>query len=116
MPTFKSGAFVQQCYSSHPLCLKFKTLNLPDRVVVTCTNCDMRHRLIIGTLTTRAPEESLENKQGTSHMSQCATDHPAELRVSAVDVLADAVRLRCGECQRTYNIAVSAFETYRKDV
>lgn len=116
MPTFKSGAFVQQCYSSHPLCLKFKTLNPPDRLVVSCTNCDMRHRLFIGTLTTRAPEESLEDKQATSHMSQCATNHPAELRVSAVDVLTDAVKLRCGECQRTYNIAVAAFETYRKDV
>ena len=116
MPTFKSGAFVQQCYSSHPLCLKFKTLNPPDRLVVTCTNCDMRHRLIIGTLTTRAADESHLDNEGTSHMSQCATDHPAELRVSGVDVLADAVRLRCGECQRTYNIAVAAFETYRKDV
>jgi len=116
MPTFKSGAFVQQCYSSHPLCLKFKTLNPPDRLVVICTSCDMRHRLIIGTLTTRAADESNKDNEATSHMSQCATDHPAELRVSAVDVLADAVRLRCGECQRTYNIAVAAFETYRKDI
>jgi len=35
--------------------------------------------------------------------------------VSAMDVTADSVKLRCGSCRRAYSIAVSAFETYRKD-
>lgn len=115
MPTFKSGAFAQQCFSVHPLSLSFKSLTPPDRVVVECTNCHMRHRFTARTLTTRAAEADGPEREAADDLGACAAAHPAELRVSAVDVMDDAVKLRCGECRRTYSIAVSVFETYRKD-
>ena len=113
MPTFKSGAFVQQCFSSHPLSLSFKALTLPDRVVVTCTNCKLRHRFTVRALTTREGEVGHNEKQATDEVAQCAAAHPTELRVSTVDVVRDSVKFRCGECRRTYNLDVSVFETYQ---
>jgi RNase P subunit RPR2 len=115
MPTFKSGAFVQQCFAAHPRSLSFKAVTLPDRVVVTCTSCDMRHRFLVRTLTTRAEEEGSAEREAKDDLATCAAAHPADLRVSTVDVVVDCVRLRCGACSRTYRLTVSAFETYRKD-
>jgi len=115
MPTFKSGAFIQQCYSVHPLSLSLKALTLPDRVVVACANCNMRHRFIARALTTRGGEEGNVERDATHDLVKCAALHPVELRVSAVDVVQDSVKFRCGECRRTYHLVVSAFETYQQD-
>lgn len=115
MPTFKSGAFAQQCFSAHPLSLSFKALLLPDRVSVACANCHMRHRFTLRSLTTREGEESAPARNATDDLAKCAAAHPAELRVSLVDVMRDAVKFRCGACRRTYSIDVSAFETYQKE-
>ena len=115
MPTFKSGAFVQQCFASHPLALSFKALTLPDRVVVTCTSCGMRHRFLVQALTARAGEEGSPEREAKDDLAKCVAAHPAALRVSTVDVAHDSVKLRCGECSRTYRLTVSAFETYQKD-
>ena len=114
MPTFKSGAFVQQCFASHPQALSFKALALPDRVVVMCTSCDMRHRLLVQTLTTRAEEEGSSEREAKDDLAKCVALHPAAVRVSMVDVVRDCVKLRCGACSLTYKITVSAFETYQK--
>jgi len=116
MPTFKSGAFVQQCFASHPLSLSFQALTLPDRVVVMCTSCDMRHRFLVRTLTARAGEEGSPEREAKDDLAQCVAAHRADLRVSTVDVVHDSVKLRCGACSRTYKLTVSAFETYHKDV
>ena len=115
MPTIKSGAFAQQCFAAHPLSLSFKSLTPPDRVVVECTNCHMRHRFTARTLTTRAAGPDGAEREATGDLGACGAAHPGELRVSAVNVMDDAVTLRCGECRRTYALAVSVFETYRKD-
>ena len=115
MPTFKSGAFVQQCFASHPLSLSFQALALPDRVVVMCTSCGMRHRFLVRTLTTRADEVGGPEREAKDDLAQCVATHPADLRVSTVDVVHDSVKLRCGACSRTYKLTVSAFETFRKD-
>ncbi len=115
MPTYKSGAFVQQCFVSHPLALSFKALILPDRVAVLCTSCGMRHRFTVRALTTRAGEEGSPEREAKDDLAKCVAAHPADLRVSRVDVVHDSVKLRCGACSRTYKITVSAFETYLKD-
>ena len=115
MPTFKSGAFAQQCFSSHPLSLSFKALLLPDRVSVDCANCHMRHRFTLRSLMTREGEESASAGEATGDLARCASAHPAELRVSLVDVMRDTVKFRCGACRRTYSIDFSACETYQKE-
>ena len=115
MPTFKSGAFAQQCFSAHPLSLSFKALTPPDRVVVECVNCHMRHRFTVRALLTRAAEAGGPEREATGDLSVCAVEHPGELRVSAIDVMTDSVKLRCGGCRKAYSITVATFETYRKD-
>ena len=115
MATFKSGAFAQQCFYAHPLSLSFKALTLPDRVVVECINCHMRHRFTVRALMTRAAEVGGPEREATSDLGICAAEHPGELRVSVIDVMTDSVKLRCGACRKAYSITVSAFETYRKD-
>ncbi len=115
MPTFKSGAFAQQCFSVHPLSLSFKALMPPNRVVMECINCHMRHRFTARALMTRVAEAGGPEREATGDLGVCAAEHPGELRVSAIDVTTDSVKLRCGGCRRTYSITVSAFETYRKD-
>jgi hypothetical protein len=114
MPTIKSGAFLQQCFSSHPLSLAFKILTVPDRIVLACANCHMRHRFTIRTLTVR-PAQNDPEQAATESLARCGQKHPAELRVSGVDVVQDAVKFRCGECHRTYSFDVATFETYQKD-
>src|SRR5712692_599408 len=115
MPTFKSGAFAQQCFSAHPLSLSFKSLTPPGRVALECTNCHMRHRFTALALTTRTAEADSPEREATDDLGTCAAAHPGELRVSAMNVMDDSVKLRCGACRRTYSIAVSVFETYQKD-
>jgi hypothetical protein len=116
MPTFKSGAFVQQCFAVHPLSLAVKAVSMPDRIVVNCTNCHIRHRVMIGTLTTRVAEAEGPDSEAAKHLSTCTAGHPEELRVSAVDVVQDLVKIRCAACRRIYNIAVVSFESYQKEM
>ena len=137
MPTFRSGAFAQQCYSSHPGSLTFKaftvvpppgvseTAPLPAvpagppnspayRVVVTCDTCNMRHRFTIEKLTSRLRQEEENEIEAMIQLPRCAAEHPTDLRVSAMDVTNDVVKLRCGGCHRLYNIALRAVETYQR--
>ncbi len=129
MPTFRSGAFAQQCYSSHPGSLKVKSLtvippptgpepakggSLEYRVVVTCDVCQMRHRLAIERLTSRLGQQEETETDAMSQLSGCAGEHPADLRVSNMDVTNDLVKLRCGGCHRMYQIVLSAVETYQR--
>lgn len=113
MPTFKSGAFVQQCFSSHPLSLQVRPLVGVDRIVVQCTCCDLRHRVIIGSLTSHK-ETSGGAAQILKLLAQCAAQHPAEVRISSVNVVGDAVKFRCSMCRREYDATGAQFETYRK--
>ena len=47
----RSGAFLQQCWSVHPLCLTVKRVE-PERIVVlTCSSCRMVHRVTTGVIT-----------------------------------------------------------------
>ncbi len=50
----RSGAFLQQCWSVHPLCLTVKRVE-PDRIVVlTCSSCRMVHRVTTVAITRQA--------------------------------------------------------------
>lgn len=113
MPVHKSGAFLQQCFSVHPLCLTVKLVSPPHTVGVLCTNCRMRHRLTLP----QAPVATEASTEITSHelclLQGCVQNHPNDVRVSLVHIERSAVEFRCGACQRTYELEVALFETHQ---
>ncbi len=119
-PTFNSGAFVQQCFASHCLCLSVKKLALPEKILLSCTSCNMLHRLTIRLLTSSTPVllslvgQTQGEKEAAGHLMQCFATHQTALGVREVDVVRDAVGLRCAECRRTYDLDVAAFETHQR--
>lgn len=124
-PIFKSGAFAQQCFSSHPLCLNLKKLELPEKVTIACTACNLIHRLTVRSFSVHhpvlrpLPEEPPEEAPGaemaerpaTDLLLECADAHQPALGIWAMDVLQDSVGLRCADCHRSYDLDVTAFET-----
>lgn len=114
-PTFKSGAFAQQCFSSHPLCLKLKKLELPEKVILACTACNMHHRLTVRAVALLPPAAEAGAQGGAvDQLAQCAAAHPAALGVRAMDVVNESVGLRCAECRRSYDLEVSVFTTHQR--
>jgi hypothetical protein len=119
-PLFKSGAFIQQCFSVHPLCLSLHSFAQPDLVVFTCTSCRMTHRVTVRALTTRLPVALASQamtgteERGRECLTQCAAAHPMALAIREMDVVRDWVGLRCAECRRLYDLDAAAFETQQR--
>ncbi|MBI4400154.1 MAG: hypothetical protein HY581_00800 [Nitrospirae bacterium] len=122
-PTFKSGAFIQQCFAVHPLCLSLKKLELPERIVLSCSSCNLLHRLTVRAMTTGAAallqsagevRVTKGERTAVDHLAECAATHQSALGVRAMDVARDSVGLRCAECRRMYDLDVSAFETHQR--
>ncbi|MGH7259441.1 MAG: hypothetical protein ACREI9_02015 [Nitrospiraceae bacterium] len=119
---FKSGAFIQQCFAVHPLCLTLKTLHLPNALVLRCTSCNMLHRLTLRALVLRvsavhAVEDEAaarEERSAGAHLEECAAAHPAALGIRAMDVVRETAGLRCGECRKMYELDVTTFETHQR--
>ena len=117
----RSGAFLQQCWSVHPLCLTVKRVE-PDRIVVlTCSSCRMVHRVTADAVTRKAsavepasPESGSAQPDGLMALKTCMGTHAPALSVREMDVFQDAVWLRCAECRAQFDLAVSQFETHRK--
>lgn len=121
-PVFRSGAFIQQCFAVHPLCLTLKTLHLPNALVLKCTSCNMLHRLTLRALVVRvsavrAVEDAArarEERSADAHLEECAAAHPAALGVRAMDVVREEAGLRCGECRKMYDLDVASIETHQR--
>jgi hypothetical protein len=117
----RSGAFLQQCWSVHPLCLTVKRVE-PDRIVVlTCSSCRMVHRVTADAVTRKAsavepasPESGAAQPDGLVALKTCMGTHAPALSVREMDVFQDAVWLRCAECRAQFDLAVSQFETQQK--
>jgi len=117
----RSGAFLQQCWSVHPLCLTVKRVE-PERIVVmTCSSCRMVHRLTTGTITRLEstgelpkPESARMQTDALAALKTCMETHAPALSLREMDVFQDAVWVRCGECRAQYDLTVSQFETHQK--
>src|SRR5438128_9308522 len=78
----RSGAFLQQCWSVHPLCLTVKRVE-PERIVVlTCSSCRMVHRVITGAVTRQAsavdssvPKPDPAQSDGLAALKTCLGSH-----------------------------------------
>jgi len=117
----RSGAFLQQCWSVHPLCLTVKRVE-PDRIVVlTCSSCRMVHRVTAGAITRHASavdaslsESGPAQPDGLVTLKICLGAHTPALSVREMDVFQDALWIRCAECRAQYDLTVSQFETHQK--
>ncbi len=118
----RSGAFLQQCWSVHPLCVTVKRMAEDRTLVLTCSSCKSVHHLSLGMVipkdsaaqgTTGAAIENVEDP-GKALLSACITTHQASITLREMDVFQDLVLLRCADCRRHYELTVSSFETHQK--
>jgi hypothetical protein len=117
----RSGAFLQQCWSVHPLCLTVKRVE-PERIVVlTCNSCRMVHRVTTDVITRHAsaadsssPVSGPAQLDGLVALKMCLGAHATALSLREMDVFQDAVWVRCAECRAQFDLTVSQFETYQK--
>lgn len=118
----RSGAFLQQCWSVHPLCVTVKRIAGERTLILTCSSCRFTHHLSIGMI---APADSIMTGRPTAvandaghvggeRLHQCVLAHPTAITLREMDVFQDLVRLRCADCRRQYEVTVSAFETHQR--
>lgn len=118
----RSGAFLQQCWSVHPLCLAVKRMGNDRTVVLACSSCRSGHYLAIDRVVPNDPDgrgpaaagEAGEDVMAETLLGACIMTHRASLTLREMDVFQDVVLLRCADCRRHYALHVSAFETHHK--
>ena len=120
-PIFRSGAFIQQCFSVHPLCLSIKRLALPEQIIITCSSCNLAHRLTVRSSAIRSPARQRAVAQrtggdlaGVDHLTPCVESHRPAVAICSVDVLQDAIGFRCAECRKRFEFDVAVFETHQR--
>jgi len=120
---FHSGAFLQQCWSVHPLCIAVKRMVDDRTLILSCSSCRFVHHLALGSVTVRAsavsanPQDSErpgDRDEGGIRLADCLQTHAAALSLRDMDVFKDVALIRCAECRRHYAVAVTAFETHQK--
>jgi hypothetical protein len=118
----RSGAFLQQCWSVHPLCVMVKRMGDDRRLVLSCSSCKSGHYLTVGLVTPKdstasdlvAAGQIGQEVTGEELLSACITTHRSAITLREMDVFQDLVLLRCADCRRHYTVQVSAFETHQK--
>jgi hypothetical protein len=120
----RSGAFLQQCWSVHPLCVTVKRMTDDNRLILSCTSCRFVHHLALASVVVRASavldqaEDSSGGEPfpdgGQAQLAGCLADHSTALSLREMDVFEDLALVRCAECRRHYAVTVSAFETHQK--
>ncbi len=118
----RSGAFLQQCWSVHPLCVTVRRMADERSLVLSCSSCKSTHHLTLGTVVSKSSsvhrtdkdERTLEGVSDAELFKACATTHQAVVTLREMDVFQDLVLLRCADCRRQYELTVTAFETHQK--
>lgn len=120
---FRSGAFLQQCWSVHPLCVAVKRLADNRTLVLSCSSCRFVHQLELASIVVRAsavPAESAEaaeptdSRKGQVQLAGCLNAHATALSLREMDVFEDLALIRCADCRRHYALHVASFETRQK--
>ena len=118
----RSGAFLQQCWSVHPLCLAVKRMGADRTMVLTCSSCRSAHYLTIDLVVPKDPAgqgtatacATGEDVSAETLLGACIMTHRASMTLREMDVFQDLVLLRCADCRRHYALHVSVFETHHK--
>lgn len=120
----RSGAFLQQCWSVHPLCVTVKRIADDRTVVLLCSSCRSAHHLQCVSVVAQpssaqgeadhpTPAE-VEAAGGLEKLATCITAHRPALSLREMDVFEDRVLIRCADCRCHYDLAVSQFEMRQK--
>jgi hypothetical protein len=118
----RSGAFLQQCWSVHPLCLTVKRIEEGRDVILTCSSCRMVHHATFQAITVEASAggdgsslpPSAKQAEGAASLVTCLGAHAQALSLRAMDVFEDALVIRCAECRSHFHVNVSRFETHQR--
>jgi hypothetical protein len=118
----RSGAFLQQCWSVHPLCVAVKRMGEDRTVVLSCSSCKSAHYLAVGTVVQMdsaaqgeaAGDHAHGKASGELLLGACLTAHRASVTLREMDVFQNLVLLRCADCRRQYALHVAAFETHQQ--
>jgi hypothetical protein len=119
---FHSGAFVQQCFAVHPLCVTLKRFEDQNKLVFTCSSCRMAHRVTINQVIARvsiamdAPNDPAQpaRDEAVEVLDRCIVEHAGAVSIREMDVLQDAMGLRCAQCRRLFDLRIAACETRQK--
>jgi hypothetical protein len=120
---FRSGAFLQQCWSVHPLCVAVKRMVDDGTLILSCSSCRFVHHLVLASVVVRASAvladsedsgELADPQKGQSQLAACLGAHAAALSLREMDVFEDLALIRCAECRRHYALQVTSFETHQK--
>jgi hypothetical protein len=119
MQIIRSGAFLQQCWSVHPLCVTVKRMTDENTVVLSCSSCKSSHHLTIASVVSKAPsaqplareDAPRDEWSGEELLKACISVHQASLTLREMDVFQDLVLLRCADCRRLYELTIGSFET-----
>ncbi len=114
----RSGAFLQQCWSVHPLCVTVKRMTDENTVVLSCSSCKSSHHLTIAMVVSKAPsaqpvarEDVRDEPSAEEFLKACVSAHQTSLTLREMDVFQDLVLLRCADCRRLYELTIESFET-----
>jgi hypothetical protein len=113
----KSGAFLQQCWSVHPLCVTVKRMAEARTLVLTCSACKFAHHLVLGAVLPKesaAPAQPPSETDGEKALIQCVAQHRTALTMREMDVFQDVVLLRCAECRRHYEVTIASFSSHQR--
>jgi hypothetical protein len=120
----RSGAFLQQCWSVHPLCLTVKRIADDRTVVLLCSSCRSAHHLQCASVVAQAsatqsqPEEPATIVAGEAEalvkLDACIAAHRPALSLREMDVFEDRALIRCADCRCHYVLAVAQFEMRQK--
>jgi hypothetical protein len=120
----RSGAFLQQCWSVHPLCVTVKRIADDGTVVLLCSSCRSAHHLQCASVTAQPSAAQSEGPEtapaatgqadGRAQFTSCIAAHRPALSLREMDVFEDRVLIRCADCRCHYALAVAQFETHQK--
>jgi hypothetical protein len=120
----RSGAFLQQCWSVHPLCVAVKRIAENRTLILNCSSCRFVHHLTFSAITAKTsvrlsepddqPKSRVRGEEGLAQLAGCLETHALALSLREMDVFEDRALIRCADCRRHYVLTVSAFETHQR--
>src|SRR4051812_44024631 len=114
----RSGAFLQQCWSVHPLCVTVKRMADDGSLILTCSSCKSAHRLVLSVVSSKESggqnQAETSPEEGAESLAHCIGQHRSAVTMRDMDVFQDFVLLRCADCRRHYEVTVASFETQQR--